>query len=216
MAAECGGCGGSFTPKPRKNASPFCSEACRVWRYNHPSGEPRPAHRECQYCSGDISHRAGNAKFCSRRCGELALLKRTRKFPRRAECKRCGREYSQERPPHLFCSRKCFNAQYRQDHPEKFKWNASKKAAYHRRRARKRKAQSVERVVAEEVFERDGWSCGICGEAVEPNCEWPDPLSPSLDHIVPLSKGGAHSLENVQLAHLGCNVSKGDRLAIVA
>jgi 5-methylcytosine-specific restriction endonuclease McrA len=36
----------------------------------------------------------------------------------------------------------------------------------------------------------------------------PDPMSPSLDHILPLSKGGTHEPRNVQLAHLGCNVRK--------
>jgi len=42
---------------------------------------------------------------------------------------------------------------------------------------------------------------------------WPDPGSKSIDHILPLSKGGSHSQENVQWAHLVCNTRKGNRLA---
>jgi 5-methylcytosine-specific restriction endonuclease McrA len=38
-------------------------------------------------------------------------------------------------------------------------------------------------------------------------------MGPSLDHIVPVSLGGTHTWANVQLAHLRCNVSKGNRPA---
>lgn len=37
-------------------------------------------------------------------------------------------------------------------------------------------------------------------------------MSVSLDHVVPLSQGGAHDPANVQLAHLTCNVRKGAQL----
>ena len=33
----------------------------------------------------------------------------------------------------------------------------------------------------------------------------------TLDHIVPRSKGGADTLENLQLAHAHCNKVKGNR-----
>lgn len=61
-----------------------------------------------------------------------------------------------------------------------------------------------------EVFERDGWVCQLCGEPVDPDLKGPDPRCASLDHIVPLSWGGDHSMENCQLAHLSCNSSKQD------
>lgn len=64
-----------------------------------------------------------------------------------------------------------------------------------------------------EVFERDGWICGLCHEPVDPDLAHPDPMSKSLDHIVPLTRGGGHVRSNVQLAHLVCNVSKGNRAA---
>jgi 5-methylcytosine-specific restriction endonuclease McrA len=38
-------------------------------------------------------------------------------------------------------------------------------------------------------------------------------MSASLDHIVPVSLGGAHVPGNVQLAHLICNNIKADSLA---
>ena len=62
------------------------------------------------------------------------------------------------------------------------------------------------------VFERDKWLCGLCGTSVDQELLWPDPMSKSLDHIRPLSLRGDHSYENVQLAHLRCNISKGNRV----
>lgn len=37
-------------------------------------------------------------------------------------------------------------------------------------------------------------------------------MSRSLDHVIPLNKGGPHTLANVATAHLRCNISKKDRL----
>lgn len=62
-----------------------------------------------------------------------------------------------------------------------------------------------------EVFKRDQWVCQICGLPVDPSISHPHPLSKSLDHIVPISLGGGHTWGNVQLAHLSCNIRKGNR-----
>jgi 5-methylcytosine-specific restriction endonuclease McrA len=64
-----------------------------------------------------------------------------------------------------------------------------------------------------EIFERDRWRCGLCRNRVNPNLVFPDPMSASLDHIVPITKGGRHVRVNVQLAHLVCNVGKGNSYA---
>lgn len=54
--------------------------------------------------------------------------------------------------------------------------------------------------------------CGICGKPVDKTLVFPDPQSPSVDHIVPLSLGG-HPLrrDNLRLTHLGCNNGRGNR-----
>ena len=80
----------------------------------------------------------------------------------------------------------------------------------HRRNAMIRDA-TVEAVSRIKVFDRDGWVCGICETPVDPEAPPRSPGSASLDHIVPLSRGGEHSMRNVQCAHLRCNQSKSDR-----
>lgn len=62
---------------------------------------------------------------------------------------------------------------------------------------------------------RDGGICKICGKTVDETDIVNGHirrLYPTLDHIVPLSKGGSHTWENVQLAHNGCNAGKRDRI----
>lgn len=55
--------------------------------------------------------------------------------------------------------------------------------------------------------------CGICGQPVDKTLKPPHPLSPVIDHIIPISKGGHPSdLKNLQLAHWQCNRQKSDKL----
>lgn len=81
-----------------------------------------------------------------------------------------------------------------------------------RRRARLREA-FVEDFTREEIYERDGWICGICEEPIDQSLSYPDPMSASLDHVMPLARGGEHSRANAQAAHLRCNVRKKDSVA---
>ena len=55
--------------------------------------------------------------------------------------------------------------------------------------------------------------CGICGKPVDFSLKYPHPLSPTVDHIVPVSKGGHPSdINNLQLAHRCCNRQKSDKV----
>lgn len=55
--------------------------------------------------------------------------------------------------------------------------------------------------------------CGICGKPVDMHLKYPDPMSPVIDHIIPIDKGGHPSaMENLQLAHWSCNRQKSDKL----
>ena len=55
--------------------------------------------------------------------------------------------------------------------------------------------------------------CGICGRPVDKSLKFPHPLSPCIDHIIPIAKGGHPSdISNLQLAHWTCNRQKSDKL----
>jgi 5-methylcytosine-specific restriction endonuclease McrA len=55
--------------------------------------------------------------------------------------------------------------------------------------------------------------CAICGRPVNKSLKYPDPMSPTVDHIIPVSKNGDPvSLDNLQLAHRICNRQKSDKI----
>lgn len=55
--------------------------------------------------------------------------------------------------------------------------------------------------------------CGICGKPIDMSLKSPHPMSPCIDHIIPVSKGGHPSdIDNLQLAHWTCNRQKSDTL----
>jgi predicted nucleic acid-binding Zn ribbon protein len=85
---------------------------------------------------------------------------------------------------------------------------ASSSSARHARRLRVHIA-AVERFDPFEVYDRDSWVCGICLGPVDQEIRWPDLMSASLDHVMPLVAGGQHTPENTQIAHWICNVRKG-------
>lgn len=90
--------------------------------------------------------------------------------------------------------------------------------AYRRARTKSIDIQMVNpEITLDEVYQRDNGVCYLCGE----KCDKEDYVwkrkglkicggnYPSIDHIKPISLGGPHSWDNVRLAHMSCNSSKG-------
>lgn len=55
--------------------------------------------------------------------------------------------------------------------------------------------------------------CALCGKPVDKTLKYPDKWSATIDHIIPINKGGHPSaLDNLQLAHFYCNRQKSDNV----
>ncbi|MEU2106485.1 HNH endonuclease signature motif containing protein [Nocardia sp. NPDC019255] len=61
------------------------------------------------------------------------------------------------------------------------------------------------------MFESDGYRCHLCRRKTDPTKVAPHPRSPTIDHVIPLSKGGTHEPSNCRTACFHCNATKGDR-----
>lgn len=64
------------------------------------------------------------------------------------------------------------------------------------------------------IYARDAWTCWICegpvdGSLIGSRDQW----RPSLDHVIPRSRGGSDDVTNLSLAHLWCNVARNDERA---
>lgn len=57
------------------------------------------------------------------------------------------------------------------------------------------------------LWERDGGACGICHRSVERSAM-------HIDHIVSKLAGGLDRVENLQPAHMTCNIRKGAGAAL--
>lgn len=60
------------------------------------------------------------------------------------------------------------------------------------------------------IYERDGWTCQICTEAVDPAVDPNSTWGATLDHITPKARGGSDDPSNLRLAHRWCNSVRGD------
>jgi 5-methylcytosine-specific restriction endonuclease McrA len=63
-----------------------------------------------------------------------------------------------------------------------------------------------------DIFDRDDFTCQLCGELIDMMLKNPHPESACIDHIIPVRRGGTDEPGNVQAAHRRCNSAKGRRL----
>jgi hypothetical protein len=56
----------------------------------------------------------------------------------------------------------------------------------------------------QQAIERDGYTCQLCGYEVNPG-------DMHVDHIVPRSKGGSDTADNLRVTHSYCNLYRGDK-----
>lgn len=74
-------------------------------------------------------------------------------------------------------------------------------------------APSIQSPQVQKMYaQRDGYICHICNEICETvgRIDLPKSKLPSVDHIVPRSKGGSDYPSNIKTAHLSCNKSRGN------
>lgn len=198
----CKYCGKSFQGRKKMYCSKECCRAADRDRKRDNYVWITPRAEKCLQCGKSIPGR--RAKFCSRECGTLynriksgathhsEILTKT--------CPICGKTFETWKSQKLTCSERCSKI----------------------RRWRIGDNQGIifdYGISLQKVADRDNNICQICGKPVDWN-DWSGKKSsgfiagdnyPSIDHIVPRSKGGLHKWDNVQLAHKKCNSLKSNK-----
>lgn len=139
------------------------------------------------------------------RMAEKALA--TAKQFEMAICECCGGVYMKKHRNSKYCSIECVNRVN----------NAVQKD----RRVQRIAAKKRDPITLERLFEKEKGICYLCGGVCDRNAftvredgtfiafnEYP-----SIDHVIPISRGGTHTWDNVRLAHRLCNTLKGTNVA---
>ena len=143
-------------------------------------------------------------------------------------CKECKknytpRDYMKSKGLRLFsnpgfCCADCQKRYTRRKTRNKQKTNGTYKKDTHRARCRRYGCPYDPSVTLNKLIEKEGLFCAICGLICIPEdqgwTKYIGPMSPTMDHIIPLAqKGGpGHVWGNVQIAHAMCNSCKSDKV----
>lgn len=130
----------------------------------------------------------------------VKTLAKIAEYQKEKVCPVCGRVFHSHVPHQKYCSYIC-------------KRKSKRRRSSYRSRARKYGTYYDSSVTREAVIKRDNMVCQICGKVCDPNDKswgYSGPNYPTLDHIIPLAKGGSHTWDNVQCACGMCNSTKRD------
>ncbi|MEU7066903.1 HNH endonuclease signature motif containing protein [Streptomyces sp. NPDC046161] len=188
----CAWCGKQWPTHPRHRAK-YCSPRCaKTPQGPYPSCQVPPGHPslpppQLALPPGKPQGRLRETRVEAPKSRGVRLVS--------ARCRHCHQSYVLiGEYESSYCSRRCSRA-YRKA----------------RRRAQKLQVR-CEVISRATVFERDDWRCHLCGfNVLRAAVDAYHPASPTLDHVVPLSLGGDHTMDNLRTAHASCNSTKGNR-----
>jgi 5-methylcytosine-specific restriction endonuclease McrA len=193
----------------------YCSVECRRQADNLKHRLKNEARRvfylrACGDCGAEFVTSHSKQVFCSKECRLKKSMERSlekyhasRPKLKRWECKWCGEDM-------VFPSSYTGTRAY---HPECRKQS---RRVENRKKSAKRRGAAVrgERVTHEQIAERDSYTCYLCGDAVDMTISRTSRWGATLDHVIPVSKGGTDSEDNLKLAHWICNNRKNDKVEV--
>lgn len=219
--SNCKVCGSEYI---KDTPSVCCSDKCReinskniVSDNNRKTLERLNRNIKCKVCDSEFIGR-GNVSFCSDKCRVINKRQKEQIKSRRKELKRqlkrivskkcpvCGETFKGNGNKY-FCSEDCRTLHRKR---QKSLSRVSKRFA----------GREIDKTVTlDSLIKRDNNICYICGSPCDSNdfdiingytvC---GNMYPSIDHVIPASKGGTHTWDNVKLAHRICNSHKCDSL----
>lgn len=150
---------------------------------------------------------------------KMAKLSEIEKEARRVVAARKMREWRRANPELTLARGRESAKRWRARHPEWYSEHKEQAKAYgkkhknkcdycrarHADRSAARRAMCAENIDRWAVAARDNWRCAYCEVALNRR-------TLTIDHVLALARGGAHTWDNVTACCLTCNTSKGDKL----
>lgn len=208
MALTCKACGSPYTSKDRKSLYCCCLCKQRAIKLRHGT-RLSDAERDARSRARVEKAKSRAIAALTRTIKRLAMARKARQAQAARDscvCVQCGAKFRAARGNQILCSVRCQSA--RRKSSEAFK---ARKRAWRTARKALQRARTAEVFDPLQVLERDGWRCQICGRDTPRKLRGTyKPNAPEVDHIVAISKGGAHSMSNTQCACRSCNAAKAD------
>lgn len=221
---KCFVCGKEFKPKDKQ--SKYCSRECLYISLK------KIRKRQCKICGKEfvLDHRYINQICCSTNCqrkhlsnyykelykdlyknklekqklyqqlkNKLNKLKQRyndvqNKLQHIKQCNECNKLFYAKNTNIKYCSKKCRNKVYNRKHDKRIYRNGKPDLS----------------ITLTKLYMRDNGVCQLCGKHIDFDCYSNSDYYPSIDHIKPISKGGLHNWDNVQLTCRKCNSIKRD------
>lgn len=199
--------GTNATPRWRKKAKRLVKWMER-WRDNR---------RVCPFCLRRFSARVDRQQCCSRpECRRESNRRSSRNAPESRRCAVCGVMFD---VPWLTNRTRCDTCN--QKYVSQKRRALAKQPEYRRMhrhqkylREMRERTTMVEDVSPVQIFKRDGWRCVYCGISTPRSLRGSNESeAPELEHMRPLSRGGAHTRANLACACRRCNMQKHTKTA---
>ena len=211
--SHCQNCGIELdqTPKPGRGKR-NCSKACRDKHRQSLKRKPLTT-GTCDHCGNEYRSNK-QQRFCSRTCGYA-----------RSQIEQSNKGKQQRRQKvdaQGFVTTECGwckeprTYEYRQGGHNAFHPHCTIEARRARYRIKTVKRHSLinkpSRLAADEVVRVYGNNCAICNEPIDLTLKRTSSRGLTVDHWIPLSKGGLDDISNLRPAHWNCNRKKSDKL----
>lgn len=197
----CIDCGELFQPTHNKNV--ICKD-CKELR------KQKPETAECVKCQAVIKGGCRTCKSCQQAMKRQHTKKANAEAARKnltkiRTCKDCGDSFTNQE--HKTVGRSNGHGRCVPCAVERKRKVARQQSRKSDRRRRARKKLATDGITDRMIFDRDGWRCVYCKVLVRvcDGINFADPNMATIDHVIPLSKGGTDLAENKVCACRKCN-----------
>lgn len=186
IAKECPTCGNEYQGT---STQIYCSDICKKRKSKIYIGK-------CEYCDSAFTSRTKRVT-CNDECSYELQKQKMRVDEREFNCDICGSIFKSRNAGR----KNCYSCSKKKNNSSSFKRRAKWHNVYY------------EPVNRYKVYRRDKYICQLCGvKTLKSKAGTSHDREPNIDHIIPMSKGGPHTYNNVQTLCRKCNMDKRDKL----